>query len=268
MRKNLCFILDELINNVNELIRLEKGDLGRLTHIKDTLQQNKTLYESDKEYLEKLSKQYLNDKPNVNETHYDQSNSNLFCFKCGQNLKLDSSFCPKCGTPQEKQQSESHVNPNITSESNHIVQNKNKPKKGLIFLGIAFILIASGAFVIPINDMGLTTADISSLCKSPLGMMGQAFGGETAVNNCASYNILTTIAILLGIFGLILIVIGIVKKNDFSPKTKIIAVAVILSIIIFIGFSIVLPFPYGLFGSIIAPILIIIITKKKLQKIR
>jgi hypothetical protein len=45
--------LDELANHVNELIRLGKGDLGRLTHIKDTTTKQ-DLYESDKEYLEKL----------------------------------------------------------------------------------------------------------------------------------------------------------------------------------------------------------------------
>lgn len=129
--------LDELVNHVNELMRLGKGDLGRLAHIKDTLQQNKTLYESDKEYLEKLSRQYLSDKLNVAETHYDQPNPNLFCSKCGQNLKSGTSFCLKCETPQEKQQSESFckkcgnkVYGNTTCIScNQSINSSTKPKK-------------------------------------------------------------------------------------------------------------------------------------------
>ena len=161
MRKNLCFILDELINNVNELIRLEKGDLGRLTHIKDTLQQNKTLYESDKEYLEKLSRQYLDGKPNEDETHYDQPNSNLFCFKCGQNLKSDNSFCPICGTPQEKQQAESFCgkcgnkvygnNPCIScnQSSNSPIK---KPKKKGRNIGIVVGVIIFLFFVLVISS--------------------------------------------------------------------------------------------------------------------
>ena len=47
-------ISGELVDNVNELIRLGKWDLGRLTRIKDTTTKQDTLCESDKEYLEKL----------------------------------------------------------------------------------------------------------------------------------------------------------------------------------------------------------------------
>src|SRR3989338_5975057 len=152
--------LDELVNTVNELMRLGKGDLGRLEHIKDTLQQNKTLYESDKEYLEKLSKQYLGDKPNVDETHYDQPNSSLFCFKCGQNLKSGSSFCPKCGTPQEKQQSESFCekcgnkvygsNPciNCNQSTNSPTKHKKKGRN----IGIVFGVIIFLFFVLVISS--------------------------------------------------------------------------------------------------------------------
>lgn len=159
--------LDELADHVNELIRLGKGDLGRLAHIKDTLQQNKTLYESDKEYLEKLSRQYLNDKPDVDDTHYDQPNSNLFCFKCGQNLKLGTSFCPKCGIPQENQKSESscgkcgnkihgnnpcmNCNQSTNNPTKHQKKGRSKKKK----IGIAFgivILLFFGLVILSSNN--------------------------------------------------------------------------------------------------------------------
>lgn len=136
--------LNKLVDNVNELIRLGKGDLGRLTHIKDTLQQNKILYESDKEYLEKLSKQYLNDKSNVDATHYDQPNSNLFCFKCGQNLKLGTSFCPKCGNKIYDTNPYVNCNQSINSSTKH----KNKGRN----IGIVFGVIIFLFFVLVISS--------------------------------------------------------------------------------------------------------------------
>lgn len=167
-KKKSLLRLDELVDNVNELIRLGKGDLGRLTHIKDTLQQNKILYESDREYLEKLSEQYLNDKPNVDETHYDQPNSNLFCYKCSQNLKSDNSFCPKCGTPQEKQHVESfckkcgnkvygnnpciNCNQSTTSSTKSKKKGRSKKKKIGIAFGIIILLFFGLAILSSGND--------------------------------------------------------------------------------------------------------------------
>ena len=240
--------MTSLLDDVDELLKNNHGDKGRLLHIKETISKNKILYVSDREYLTNLCKEHLDQKnPEVKKQRYVKyseksddelysENSNLlesknadtsrnnfktssnsptnnsFCGNCGNSTGLNN-FCPKCGTSQERPQSELHVKPNITSKSNDKIQNKNKPKKRLISIGIVFTIIASGAFVIPANDMGHTISDLGNLCKSPLGMMGQAFGGETVVSGCALINTLTTIATILGVFGLILIVIGIVKKK-------------------------------------------------------
>ncbi len=257
--------MDSFIDDVYELIRLGRGDLGRLEHIKSALEDKRTLYTSDKKYIEELTSKYLSAKNQSNskesaeekyeESRIDDISETIFCGKCGASLQNDSNFCVKCGASLQND-----LKPNQKN-----IVSKHKPRKGLIFLGIVLVIIASSVFVVPVNDMGLTTADVSSLCKSPLGVMGQAFGGETAVNNCAASNILTTMAVIFGIFGLILVVIGFVMKK-ISPKTEIIATAIILSTIAFIGSQIVLPFPYGLIGSITSLIIIAIISKKKIQK--
>ena len=96
--------------------------------------------------------------------------------------------------------------------------------------------------------------------------MGQALAGEESVKNCSVMSGLTTVAIILGILGMILVVTGFVKKKDHDTKTEIIIKTVILSILAFVGFLVILPFPYGLAGSIIAPIIIAIIFKKKLSR--
>ncbi len=50
---------DELIENVLHLINLKKGDVGRLNYILSMLQEDRTLYTSDKKYLESLISTYI-----------------------------------------------------------------------------------------------------------------------------------------------------------------------------------------------------------------
>ena len=73
-----------LLDDVNRLLTLSVGEIGRLNHIKQTLEQNKTFYASDKKYLEDLIEKYLKGKSedNISQTiigtpcHLDQSNNN------------------------------------------------------------------------------------------------------------------------------------------------------------------------------------------------
>ena len=53
---------DELIDYVNYLIDSKKGDLGRLSYILNALQDGKSLYNSDKRYLDSLISTYLGSK--------------------------------------------------------------------------------------------------------------------------------------------------------------------------------------------------------------
>lgn len=51
---------DELIENVMYLIDSKKGDVGRLNYILSALQDGKSLYNSDKKYLDSLISTYMN----------------------------------------------------------------------------------------------------------------------------------------------------------------------------------------------------------------
>ena len=102
------------LDNVNELLKLKIGDIGRLNFIKDFLEKNKPLYSSDKEYLENLTKQHLIGKiqddqdPDIADDETSKSYSDIsandnnskqpksFCKHCGSELS-DENFCPKCG---------------------------------------------------------------------------------------------------------------------------------------------------------------------------
>ncbi len=48
--------MGSLLNDVNTLITKKVGDLSRLEHIKETLENNKQLYNSDRNYIDGLIK--------------------------------------------------------------------------------------------------------------------------------------------------------------------------------------------------------------------
>jgi len=50
---------DELIDYVNYLIDSKKGDIGRLNYILSALQEGKSIYDSDKKYLDSLISTYI-----------------------------------------------------------------------------------------------------------------------------------------------------------------------------------------------------------------
>jgi len=50
---------DPRLNDIEKLLEIRKGSTGRLKHIKETIENEKTLYNSDKKYLEKLTSKYL-----------------------------------------------------------------------------------------------------------------------------------------------------------------------------------------------------------------
>lgn len=54
--------MNDLLETVNLLINKQIGDLARLEHIKRTLEQNKTLFTSDREYVDSLVKHHFNQK--------------------------------------------------------------------------------------------------------------------------------------------------------------------------------------------------------------
>jgi len=48
-----------ILEDVNELLRLKKGDSSRLIHIKELSEANGIISLSDRKYVERLSSQYL-----------------------------------------------------------------------------------------------------------------------------------------------------------------------------------------------------------------
>jgi len=86
------------LDDVNNLIKLGKGDQGRLEHIKATLESNKILFASDREYLQRLVSDNLESSLSSEPAKIPEERKE-FCGKCGAEISDNSSnFCSKCGT--------------------------------------------------------------------------------------------------------------------------------------------------------------------------
>lgn len=127
--------MGSLLNDVNILISKKVGDISRLEHIKESIENNKQLYDSDRKYLDELSEKYLFSNENTddiseieqkttieeelpNETLKDSipdtstefSSQGSFCGKCGASKGAENDFCPKCGAGANSQQNRSQQN--------------------------------------------------------------------------------------------------------------------------------------------------------------
>ena len=118
--------MNSLLDDVNALLKLKQGDLGRLEHIKKTLEAKQVLYISDSKYLKELTREYL--KPDTdkifkksNPYDYPEYGNRMKNTESAKNERVSSSkdevkaekvdetqaekvesienvFCWKCGT--------------------------------------------------------------------------------------------------------------------------------------------------------------------------
>lgn len=215
--------MSSLLDSINALIDKGVGDLSRLEHVKETIENNKKLYNSDLNYINDLVKKHLsseNEQTVTNEKNTQEpltdSTVNSFCDNCGSALAHDSIFCNKCVENIQKstqpKKSISDYSHSI-SDSTPITIPITIPRYDVIVPGIVLMILSSMVFFVPINDMGMSTVDVSNLCKGPLGLLAQAFGGENAVNACALINSIISMATIIGIVGLILTIVGIFTKK-------------------------------------------------------
>ena len=133
-----------------------------------------------------------------------KSDEHIFCWNCGVSEPRKNNFCRKCGSKF----SQIKENQAEIPKSYH-----KKTKKSFLILGIAIMIFGSIAFVVPINDMGWTMSDADALCKSPIGLIGQASGGEQGQKSCLMFSRLVLLASVLEIVGIILIVFGLLRNR-------------------------------------------------------
>ena len=94
----------DIVDDVNTLLKMGVGDQYRLEHIKLAYIENKTIWESDKKYLERMKHKYiieqrLGEKVGADENLQveDEDVSTIHCWKCGKKNLLKANFCMSCG---------------------------------------------------------------------------------------------------------------------------------------------------------------------------
>jgi hypothetical protein len=93
-------ISNSLLEKVDLLLILGVGDNNRLEHIKNTIIENKKVYNSDIQYVENLADVYFK----KDTQHQDNSNedSKISCFNCKNIISKSDNFCSFCGTSQHQ----------------------------------------------------------------------------------------------------------------------------------------------------------------------
>ncbi len=95
----------DVVDDVNALLRLGVGDQYRLEHIKLAYMDNKTVWESDRKYLEHLREKYLTDMApdgqaagtDADPDAGEDDAQTIHCWKCGRRNLLKANFCMACG---------------------------------------------------------------------------------------------------------------------------------------------------------------------------
>jgi len=103
--------LRSLIDDIEELLALEKGDRYRLIDMRVRLEKNKRLYISDREFLENLVKTHLGRRglspdpgsplASVRAGPASETSADT-CIKCGSEISADEMFCTECGAKREE----------------------------------------------------------------------------------------------------------------------------------------------------------------------
>ncbi len=140
----------DIVDALNSLLKLGVGDPYRLEHIKQAYIQNKTLWDTDQKYLERLRDRYLFrliPKPQT-DTNEDFTTSEpelqdfIHCWHCGCKNPIAGNFCMVCGSSLfEIGKSEYADSEKI---SRYASQSKQKTigKKIPIMIGIPVLLLA------------------------------------------------------------------------------------------------------------------------------
>ncbi len=94
----------DVVDEVNALLKLGVGDAYRLEHIKQSFIQNKNIWITDKNYLERLREKYLikqtseENEDNIVFENESENKETIHCWKCGKQTQLSANFCMICGT--------------------------------------------------------------------------------------------------------------------------------------------------------------------------
>ena len=174
------------------------GDAYRLEHIKLMLKQKRTVYGSDRVYLDHLIDEYIEqiktqkqlskirdddlfegdaEEIRSEENNEDESEDNIielehiYCWKCGKSIPVNSKFCLDCGSdikkPQVKEEIVKETHDKIPDEIIEKKSNDGNKKNILIVVGVLAILAIIGGAVVMEGTFDKTISSIGDNKQLP-----------------------------------------------------------------------------------------------------
>ncbi len=140
----------DIIDALNGLLKLGVGDPYRLEHIKQAYIQNKTIWDTDQKYLDRLRDRYLfrlipksqADTTEDSTTSEPEQQDFIHCWHCGSKNPIAGNFCMVCGYTLFEVGKGEH--PGSEKISRYVSQTKQKTtsKKIPIMIVIPVLILA------------------------------------------------------------------------------------------------------------------------------
>ena len=181
--------MQSLLDQVNILLKMKVGDPYRLEHIKLMLKQKRTVYGSDRAYLDHLIHDYIEEvktqkklskirgedpfeEPSETTTDENVEDDDgeeelvelehIYCWKCGKSIPVNSKFCLDCGSdikkPEVKEDPIEEIPDKTPSKIIEEKSNHGNRKNILIVIGVLVILAVIGGGVVMNNGFDKTVS--------------------------------------------------------------------------------------------------------------
>jgi len=193
---------------------MKVGDPYRLEHIKLMLKQKRTVYGSDRAYLDHLIHDYIEevktqkklsklrgedpfeDTPETTtskdvEDDYDEEElvelEHIYCWKCGKSIPVNSKFCLDCGSdiknPEVTEDLIKKIPDKIASEIIEKKSNNGNKKNILIVIGVLAILAVIGGGVVMNNGFDKTVSSNDDSVQPPTEVISETTESDVDVNS-------------------------------------------------------------------------------------
>ena len=162
----------DIVDDVNALLNLGVGDAYRLEHIKQAYIQNKSIWNADKNYLQKMVDKYLIKHSDLGLDSSDTENQSeneekIHCWKCGKQTTLGANFCMICGASLFDVSTESKVEQEpIQSNQKNNIKKINLKIPIIIGIPVIILVIIGGIYSQGYFDNTFEKADVKKIEKN------------------------------------------------------------------------------------------------------
>ena len=205
--------MQSLLDQVNILIKMKVGDPYRLEHIKLMLKQKRTVYGSDRAYLDHLIHDYIEEVktqkklsklrgenpfeeiPEIKTSEEEDEElvelKHIYCWKCGKSIPINSKFCFDCGSdiknPKVKEDNSEKNSDKIFGETIDKTSNNGNRKNILMVVGVLVILALIGGAVVMNYEFDKTISLVGEPIPPPVEVINQiAEFDDDATSKCGS----------------------------------------------------------------------------------